>query len=199
MFSPSVHLPQLSSWVNPYQGPWLLYQAYLIYRKVLEAEKPDTERNMDFQERNYPRLENKIKLQNIDVDLALQEKIPAIYCDVKQIQQSLIALIINAVEAITRSAVYYCGEIRLTPEWNPFARIGWVEKYLGVAWWQWVFFTEVGRVAPSWSFSELHSDMKFDVGAGVRAMVKGLVVRIDLAGSSESWNVSMMVSQPFQW
>ena len=98
-----------------------------------------------------------------------------------------------------RSAVYYCGEIRLTPEWNPFARIGWVEKYLGVAWWQWVFFTEVGRVAPSWSFSELHSDMKFDVGAGVRAMVKGLVVRIDLAGSSESWNVSMMVSQPFQW
>ena len=98
-----------------------------------------------------------------------------------------------------RSAIYYCAEIRLTPEWNPFARIGWVEKYLGVAWWQWVVFTEVGRVAPSWSFSELHSHMKFDLGAGVRAMVKGLVVRIDLAGSSESWNVSMMVSQPFQW
>jgi hypothetical protein len=42
-----------------------------------------------------------------------------------------------------RAAIYYCGELRLTPEWNPFAKIEWVEKYLGVAWWQWVFFTEV--------------------------------------------------------
>jgi hypothetical protein len=59
----------LASWVNPYQGPWLLYQAHLIYRKVLEAEKPDTERDMDFQERNYPQLENKIKLGDRSYDL----------------------------------------------------------------------------------------------------------------------------------
>lgn len=98
-----------------------------------------------------------------------------------------------------RAAIYYCGEIRLMPEWNPFAKIEWVEKYLTVQWWQWVFFTEVGRVAPSWSFSTLNKNQKFDAGVGVRAMVKGLVVRIDVAGSSESWGVNMMVSQPFQW
>lgn len=98
-----------------------------------------------------------------------------------------------------RSAIYYCAEARVIPEWNPFAHIGWVEKYLTVAWWQWVVFAEAGRVAPSWTFETLHKNMKFDLGAGVRAMVKGLIVRIDLAGSSESYGVNMMVSQPFQW
>ena len=68
-----------------------------------------------------------------------------------------------------------------------------------VAWWQWVVFAEAGRVAPSWTFETLHKNMKFDLGVGVRGMVKGLIVRIDLAGSSESYGVSMMVSQPFQW
>jgi hypothetical protein len=48
-----------------------------------------------------------------------------------------------------RAAIYYGGEIRLRPEGNPFTKIEWVEKYLGIAWWQWVLFTEVGRVAPS--------------------------------------------------
>jgi signal transduction histidine kinase len=45
-------------------------------------------------------LDNKIKLQNIDVVLELQKTIPKIYCDVKQIQQTLIALIINSIEAM---------------------------------------------------------------------------------------------------
>lgn len=47
-------------------------------------------------------LENKIKLQNIDVVLNLQEIIPQTYCDIKQIQQTLIALIINAIEAMPK-------------------------------------------------------------------------------------------------
>jgi hypothetical protein len=37
---------------------------------------------------------------------------------------------------------------------DSFANIGRVEKYLTVSWWQWVFFAEVGRVAPSWNFSK---------------------------------------------
>jgi len=45
-------------------------------------------------------VENKIKLENIDVELELAEKLPKIYCDVKQIQQTLIALFINAIEAM---------------------------------------------------------------------------------------------------
>jgi len=46
---------------------------------------------------------------------------------------------------------------------------------------------------------ELHSDMKWDLGFGVRAMAKGLVVRIDTAVSDEGLQVQMMVSQPFQF
>ena len=64
---------------------------------------------------------------------------------------------------------------------------------------QWGFFTEVGRVVPSWNFNTLNKNQKFDLGVGVRGMVKGLVDRIDLAGSSESCGVNMIVSQPFQW
>jgi len=45
-------------------------------------------------------VENKIKLQNIDVVLNLQEDIPLIYCDIKQIQQTLIAIVINSLEAM---------------------------------------------------------------------------------------------------
>lgn len=45
-------------------------------------------------------VDNKIRLQNIQVETDLQENLPHIYCDVKQIQQTLIALFINAVEAM---------------------------------------------------------------------------------------------------
>jgi len=47
-------------------------------------------------------LANKIRIQNIEVDLNLQKDIPIIYCDFKQIQQTLMALIINAVEAMPK-------------------------------------------------------------------------------------------------
>jgi len=47
-------------------------------------------------------LENKIRLQSIDVVLDLQEGLPNTYCDFRQIQQTLIALIINAIEAISQ-------------------------------------------------------------------------------------------------
>ncbi|NIM14706.1 MAG: HAMP domain-containing protein [Candidatus Aminicenantes bacterium] len=45
-------------------------------------------------------VDNKIKLQNIEVILNLQEDIPLIYCDIKQIQQTLISIIINSLEAM---------------------------------------------------------------------------------------------------
>jgi two-component system NtrC family sensor kinase len=45
-------------------------------------------------------LENKIKLQNIEVVLELKEGIPSIFCDYKQIQQTLMALLINSIEAM---------------------------------------------------------------------------------------------------
>jgi two-component system, sporulation sensor kinase E len=52
-------------------------------------------------------LDNKIKLQNIDVVLELQKTIPKIYCDVKQIQQTLIAMIINSIEAMPNGGKIY--------------------------------------------------------------------------------------------
>jgi hypothetical protein len=98
-----------------------------------------------------------------------------------------------------KSAVYYSLEYRLTPKWNPFPDIPWVQKALGIAWWQWVPFVEVGRVASEWDIRRLHSDMKWDAGFGIRGMAKGLVVRIDTAASPEGFGVQMMIAQPFQF
>ncbi|MBW2566644.1 MAG: hypothetical protein JRE24_07140 [Deltaproteobacteria bacterium] len=98
-----------------------------------------------------------------------------------------------------KATVYYSAEYRMVPRWNPLAEISWLQRYLELAWWQWVPFVEVGRVAPSWNLDELHSDMKWDVGFGVRAMAKGLVIRIDTAVSEEGGRVSMMMSHPFQF
>ncbi|MBW1851569.1 MAG: hypothetical protein JRJ15_09085 [Deltaproteobacteria bacterium] len=98
-----------------------------------------------------------------------------------------------------KAAVYYSAELRLMPEWNPFE--GWpgLQKYLGVQWLQFVPFGELGRVAPSWNLSELHTDMKWCLGLGIRAWAKGIVVRIDTAASEEGSKIQMMISQPFQF
>lgn len=98
-----------------------------------------------------------------------------------------------------QAAVYYAVEYRVIPEWNPFARREWFQRHLGIEWWQWVGFVEAGRVAPEWTVEELHSDMKWDAGFGIRAIAKGIVVRLDIAGSKEGMGVSMIVGQPFQF
>ncbi len=95
-----------------------------------------------------------------------------------------------------QAAIYYAAELRLTPSWNPIgpgSRLDWLE----VASLQLVPFVEVGRVASAWQLSELHSDVKWDVGLGLRAMVKGLVIRIDTAISDEEVGLQMMVGHPF--
>jgi hypothetical protein len=98
-----------------------------------------------------------------------------------------------------RAATYYAAELRLIPEWNPFDNWPRIQKYVGIEWLQFVPFVEVGRVAPDWSFSRLHSDMKWDVGLGIRAWAQGIVVRIDTAYSEEGVGVQMMIAQPFQF
>ncbi len=98
-----------------------------------------------------------------------------------------------------RSAVYYSAEARVIPTWNPFNNWPWLQEHVGVQWWQWALFGEVGRVAPKWDLDELHSDMKWDVGVGIRLMAKGLVVRLDAAYSDEDVGIQMMVGQPFQF
>jgi hypothetical protein len=98
-----------------------------------------------------------------------------------------------------KAAVYYGLELRLIPEWNPFAGSAWLQKHVGIQWIQLVPFAEVGRVAPTWELSDLHNDMKWDVGLGLRTWAKGLVIRIDYAKSEEDFGIQMMVSQPFQF
>lgn len=98
-----------------------------------------------------------------------------------------------------RSAIYYSAELRLTPHWNPFDSWSAVQDRLGVEWIQVVPFVELGRVANSYDLAELHSDMKWNVGTGLRAWVKGFLVRMDTAISDEGLRVQMMIGQPFQF
>ena len=98
-----------------------------------------------------------------------------------------------------KAAVYYAAELRIIPRWNPFNSWPWVQQYVGIKWLQFVPFVEVGRVAPAWNLNTLHSHMKWNVGLGIRAWAKGIVIRIDTATSDKEGGVQMMVSQPFQF
>jgi hypothetical protein len=98
-----------------------------------------------------------------------------------------------------RAATYYAAELRLIPEWNPFDNWPRIQKYVGIEWLQFVPFGEVGRVAEDWDFSDLHSDMKWCAGFGVRAWAQGIVIRIDTAYSDEGVGLQMMIAQPFQF
>jgi len=98
-----------------------------------------------------------------------------------------------------KASIYYALEYRMIPKWNPFNNWPWLQKYIGIEWLQFVPFVEVGRVAPGWNVKDLHSGMKWDAGLGLRLWAKGLVARIDVAGSDEGFGVAMMVSQPFQF
>jgi hypothetical protein len=95
-----------------------------------------------------------------------------------------------------RSAINYSVEYRYMPKWNPFPKIPTVNK-LYIPWWQWVAYAEVGRVAPKWSFSELHKDMKVSVGGSVRAMVYELIIRVDVGASEEGGEIQMFFNHPF--
>ena len=58
-------------------------------------------------------------------------------------------------------------------------------------------FVEIGRVAPQWSFSDLHTDMRKVLGVGLRFMAQKAVFRLDTAFADDSWSMYAMVGQPF--
>ncbi len=95
-----------------------------------------------------------------------------------------------------KAAIYYSAELRLMPRWNPLGDIK-ILKPLNIDWWQIVPFVEIGRVAPSWSFSDLHSDMRKVLGLGFRFMAQKAVFRLDTSFSNDSWAMYAMVGQPF--
>ena len=95
-----------------------------------------------------------------------------------------------------RSVVYSTAEVRYTPFWNPIGNVSWL-RWLQMDWWQFVGYIEGGRVADEYSFSELFSEWKVDVGLGIRAMMAGGVVRFDWAVSEEGSGMWLMFGQPF--
>ncbi|CZF84183.1 Surface antigen [Grimontia celer] len=95
-----------------------------------------------------------------------------------------------------RSALSYSLEYRVIPEWQPLGKLP-VFNWYDVPWWQWVLFSDVGRVADEYDLGELHTDMKWSAGAAVRFQVEGIVVRSELAMGSEESIFRVMINQPF--
>ncbi len=94
-----------------------------------------------------------------------------------------------------RSALYYCAEYRAVPQWNPLENVDWLP--VAVDWFQWVVLAEFGRVAGDLSLKELHEDMQWDVGVGVRALSEGGIGRLDVVMGEDSWSFWAMFGQPF--
>ena len=96
-----------------------------------------------------------------------------------------------------KSAIHYCAELRLIPHWNPLADMKLI-KPLQMDWWQFVPFVEAGRVSDKdWDPGDLHEDMQWAAGLGLRFMLKRLIARVDVAFSDESMGVKAMFNQPF--
>ncbi|EGA65851.1 BamA/TamA family outer membrane protein [Vibrio brasiliensis] len=95
-----------------------------------------------------------------------------------------------------RSAIHYSAEYRVLPDWQPLDDIP-VINYYDLPWWQWVLFTEVGRVADEYDAKTLHSDMKWNVGGAVRFQVEGIVVRAEVAKGADEGTFRVMINQPF--
>jgi len=95
-----------------------------------------------------------------------------------------------------KAAINYTVELRLIPHWDPFKSWPLIRNWPW-RWWQVVGFAEIGRVAPSWNLGDLHEDMKWTAGAGIRAMIGGGIIRIDFAASDEASQFWVMARQAF--
>ncbi|MGF1777080.1 BamA/TamA family outer membrane protein [Vibrio nomapromontoriensis] len=95
-----------------------------------------------------------------------------------------------------KAVIYGSAEYRYTLAYNPAKDVSWL-NFLRIDWIQLVGFVEVGRVGAAYTANELLTDLKYDAGGSVRALMAGLVVRADLAKSPESTNFWIMVDHPF--
>ena len=95
-----------------------------------------------------------------------------------------------------KAAIYYAAELRLIPQWDPFRNWPIIRNWPW-RWWQIVGFAEIGRVAPSWNIGDLHEDLKWSAGAGLRFMIGGGILRVDFAASEESTQWWVMARQAF--
>ncbi|WP_157378684.1 BamA/TamA family outer membrane protein [Aliagarivorans taiwanensis] len=95
-----------------------------------------------------------------------------------------------------RSAVFYGAELRMIPNWQPQGGIPLIKLY-NIPWWQFAVFGEVGRVHDELDLAELHSDMNWSAGFGMRVFIEQVVARIDMAYSDEGSELWVVVTQAF--
>ncbi len=98
-----------------------------------------------------------------------------------------------------KAAIYYSVELRFTPKWHPLGEIPWIKRWLKWDYWQLVPFIETGRVADAWSVTKLHRKMKLDAGIGLRAYMRKLMIRLDIAFSNEGGGGALWIGHPFQF
>ncbi len=94
-------------------------------------------------------------------------------------------------------AVFYAtAEYRAVINYNPLKNNSLIP--VPVDWFQLAAFVEAGRVHNRYNF-DLLSDMKYDVGISLRAMISQIPVRFDIAYGDEGTNMWAMVYQPFDF
>lgn len=95
-----------------------------------------------------------------------------------------------------RAAIYYSAELRVIPR-SDLLRNNRLFRFLKPQWWEIVAFYERGRVAPNWDIGLLHTDMKQDIGVGLRTLISNNIARMDIAYSDEDRSILFMVGHPF--
>ena len=96
-----------------------------------------------------------------------------------------------------RSAILYSAEYRMVPHWQPLDALPVIGPLYNIPWWQWTLFADVGRVADNFDLGELHSSMKYSLGGGIRFMVEGITVRLEMVNSPEDTFMRVFINQPF--
>lgn len=98
-----------------------------------------------------------------------------------------------------KAAIYATAEYRAILNWNPFNK-GLIGEWMpaDVDWLQVVGFAEVGRVNDAYDF-DLFTDLKYDVGVSLRAMVAEVPVRFEVAYGEEGTSMWVMYKQPFDF
>lgn len=96
-----------------------------------------------------------------------------------------------------RSAILYSAEYRMVPHWQPLNSLPVIGPLYDIPWWQWTLFADVGRVSDNFDLGELHSSMKYSLGGGIRFMVEGIAVRLEMVNSPEDTFMRVFINQPF--
>ncbi len=95
-----------------------------------------------------------------------------------------------------KAAFYAAAEYRAIIDYNPLKDIDWIPAK--VDWFQVVLFAEAGRVHDQYNL-DLVSDMKYDAGISLRAMVSELPIRLDVATGEEGTYLWLMAQHPFDF